>query len=359
MIPPKKGNKKNRKLSYRLGRAMWGMPFSFGMANLLGLRYSLRCVLFHDVADEPSEFTYGLGSTLSTRHFETVIRFLAKYYTPIGLSDILGASRRKRFSRPPVLVTFDDAYASVAHRAAPILRRYGVPAVFFVNASAVGNEDLQIDNLICYIFNTMGLDLICSVARGVTGRKDLILSSVDQVFTHFLAVTPQPVVREFRSALACAAGINTVELAKKAKMNLDRDELRSLVSSNFEIGNHTYSHVFCRTLRGGDFDREIVLNKTELERMTGRPVRSFSVPYGNSEDLTDELLVHLRRSGHQAVFLVESSSNTPDTGLHRLNRVSVHSSTAPDLFAEIEVLPRLRSLRNLLAAKKNGNGRPT
>jgi hypothetical protein len=86
--------------------------------------------------------------------------------------------------------------------------------------------------------------------------------------------------------------------------------------------------------------------------MTGKPVRAFSVPYGNAEDLTDELLTRLDRSGHEATFLVESCSNTPGTDLHRLNRVSIHAKTNPDLFAEIEILPRLRSIRNLLAAKK-------
>jgi peptidoglycan/xylan/chitin deacetylase (PgdA/CDA1 family) len=351
MIPPKSNSKRYLSFPYRLGRAIWKMPFSFGMASVLGLRYSLRCVLFHDVADEPSEFTYGLGSTLSRQEFENVIRFLAKHYTPVGLSDVLGSSNRRKFSRPPVLVTFDDAYASVALEAAPILRKYGVPAIFFVNASAVGNRDLQLDNLICYVFNTSGLELICSVARGVAGCKDLGLHSLDQVFLEFLSALPQTTVREFRASLVSAAGINTAEMARKAQLNVNADQLRALASSGFEIGNHTYSHVFCRSLRGDDFDREIVLNKTELENMTGKPVRAFSVPYGNAEDLTDELLNQLRRSGHEAAFLVESSSNTADTDLHRLNRVSIHATTYPDLFAEVEILPRLRSIRNLLTAK--------
>jgi len=354
MNPKKNGKKHNVAFPYLLGRLIWRMPLRFGMAKALGSRYSLRCVLFHDVADEPSEFTYGLGSTLTRQEFENVIRFLSQHYTPVGLSDVLADSGGRKFSRPPVLVTFDDAYASVALEAAPILKRYGVPAIFFVNASAVGNQDLQLDNLICYVFNTSGLELISSVARGVSGRKDLALHSLDQVFTEFLSALPQTAVQKFRVSLASAAGIDTSKLARQAKLNVEIDQLRSLVSHGFEIGNHTYTHVFCRSLQGDDFDREIVLNKTQLESMTGRPVRSFSVPYGNAADLTDELLVQLRRSGHEATFLVESSSNTPDTDLQRLNRVSIHATTSPDLFAEVEILPRLRSIRNRLGAIKAG-----
>jgi len=351
MILQKHIEKQNVSPTYLLGRMMWRMPLRFGMAKFLGSRYSLRCVLFHDIADEPSQFTNELNLTLSTKEFENAIRFLSQHYTPLGLSDVLSGYGGRKFSRPPILATFDDAYASVARDAAPILERHGVPAIVFVNASTVGNEDILLDNLICYIVNTSGFDLVRSVARGVVDRKDLVLNSLNQLFSEFLPTLPQTAVLEFRIALASAAGINTSDLARRAQINVNSDELRMLVSAGFEIGNHTYSHVFCRSLGGDDFEREILANKTKLELMTGTPVRAFSVPYGASADLTDELLTQLRRSGHEATFLVESCTNTPETDLHRLNRVSVHAKTNPDFFAEVEILPRLRSIRNFLVSK--------
>jgi hypothetical protein len=144
---------------------------------------------------------------VTKQEFESVIQFLSKHYTPVGLSDILGDNKDKKFHRPPVLVTFDDAYASVALEAAPVLQRYGVPAVFFVNASAVGNVDMLVDNLICYVANTCGLELISSVARGIAGSKDLKLNSLDQVFTEFLSALPQTGVQEFHGSIALAGRI--------------------------------------------------------------------------------------------------------------------------------------------------------
>src|SRR5271165_7323146 len=206
MIPQQNSQEKRVSLPYQLGRMIWRLPFRFGVASCLGSGYLLRCVLFHNVADEPSEFTYGLGSTVPKQEFENVIRFLAKHYTPVGLSDILVENKDKKFPRPPVLVTFDDAYASVALEAAPILKRYGVPAVFFVNASAVGNSEMLVDNLICYVANTSGLESISSAAKGIAGCENLKFNSLDEVFTEFLCKLPQTAVREFRSALASAAG---------------------------------------------------------------------------------------------------------------------------------------------------------
>ena len=168
------------------GRAIWRMPFRFGIANLLGSRYSLRCVNFHDISDRPSPFTDGLGVTLTRRDFEDKICFLARYYAPVSLQEVLNPSVSHKSPRRPVLVTFDDVYASVALEAAPICQKYGFPALFFVNACFLDNSDLALDNLICYVANTRGFETIDAAARDVTESKSLKLRSFSQIFDEFL-----------------------------------------------------------------------------------------------------------------------------------------------------------------------------
>ena len=85
-----------------------------------------------------------------------------------------------------------------------------------------------------------------------------------------------------------------------------------------------------------------------LEAVSGRKVRSFSVPYGSSADLTSDLVAHLQRSGYEAVFLAESRANPPCPDRFRLNRVSIRTGNDGALFSEIEILPRLRTIRNSL-----------
>src|SRR5580700_28457 len=122
--------------------------------RLPGLQYSLRCVLFHDISSRLSPFTKGLGVTMSPDHFEARIRFLAQHYTPINLGTFLAGAQGGKLPGRPVLVTFDDAYASVAEVAAPICHKYNVPALFFVSGSLIGNRDLAMDNFLCYVANT-------------------------------------------------------------------------------------------------------------------------------------------------------------------------------------------------------------
>jgi peptidoglycan/xylan/chitin deacetylase (PgdA/CDA1 family) len=245
-------------------------------------------------------------------------------------------------------VTFDDAYASVANVAGPICRKYRIPATFFVNASLIGNQDLGLDNLVCYSVNTSGLGPLQKAARQISGNPALEILCPRQFFEEFLPGLSLQARAEFRDALEQAAGFRSAELAQQAKLYVNGDQLRMLVSSGFSIGNHTYTHVNCRILSGNDFDREILTNQKALEAIVNRNVRAFSVPYGSSEDVTKDLITHLRQSGHEALFLVESLANTEAIDYFHLYRVSVTARTDADFFGELEIQPRLRSIRNRL-----------
>ena len=133
-------------------------------------------------------------------------------------------------------------------------------------------------------------------------------------------------------------------------MYLTRKQVCALGASGFEIGNHTYTHVRCRALTPENVAQEINRNKVDLEALSGKPVRSFSVPYGCSSDLTSDLVRNLQVSGHEAVFLSESVANVRGGDRFRFDRVSIQADDDESFFLEIEVLPRLRAIRNRLWA---------
>ena len=77
-------------------------------------------------------------------------------------------------------------------------------------------------------------------------------------------------------------------------------------------------------------------------------MRSFSLPYGSSKDLTSELKSCLEQCGNEAVFLSESVANCQRAGRFHLDRVNARTANDGALFFDIEVLPRLRVVRNRL-----------
>lgn len=327
-------------------KVIWHTPGRFGIARLLGPSYSLRCVVFHNISTSESPFTTGMNVSTTPKKFEAALEFLTTYYTPVYLEDVLADSTGRSLPPRAVLVTFDDAYASVVEIAAPLCRKYGVPAVFFINAAFLDNRRLAPDNLVCYVANTKGIQTINTAARSVRGNESPELRSLPEVFTNFFPTLTLAERDAFLESLRISGGVSERGLAKDAGLYLTTEQLRSLPSFNIEIGNHTYTHVHCRSLSQDDFRQEVDKNKEELEDLSGRKVRSFSQPYGSSKDLIPELNRHLRESGHEAVFLSESATNPRGADPFHLDRINTRADSDDSFFLELEILPRLRSVRN-------------
>ena len=331
--------------------AFWRIPGSFRIARILGQSYSLRCVVFHHISATETPFTAGIRVRITPRKFEAALKFLTAHYVPVGLQDVVTDCDGQGLPDRAVLITFDDAYASVAEWAAPLCRQFGVPAVFFVNAAFLDNQSLAPDNLVCYVANVLGMELINAAVRAVSGHEALELHSLAEVFGCFFPSISLAEREVFLDALRKVSDIDESRMAKDANLYLTSKQLRDLKSFDFEIGNHTYTHTHCRAFLPQDFASEVDRNKAELETLTGTKIRSFSVPYGSSKDLTPGLAEHLKRSGHQAVFLSESVANGRRPGLSHLDRISTCAESDETLFFEIEVMARLRAIRDRLFSK--------
>src|SRR5579863_5615829 len=100
-------SRKYRTILDTAASALWHVPGRFGFARLLGNSYSLRCVVFHDVSATESAFTRGMGVTIAPARFESAMEFLAKYYSPVSLQDILDHQDGRPLPSRAVLVTFE------------------------------------------------------------------------------------------------------------------------------------------------------------------------------------------------------------------------------------------------------------
>jgi peptidoglycan/xylan/chitin deacetylase (PgdA/CDA1 family) len=340
--------------SLKLGKAardlaagtIWRLPGRFDIARSLGPSYSLRCLVFHDIAASESLFTRAMGVSTAPESFEAALRFISKYYTPVCLQDVLDAPNRGGLPPRAILVTFDDGYASVMDWAAPLCAKFGVPAVFFINAAFLDNQRLAADNLVCFAANELGMETINLAARVVKGADGPELQCLSEVFSRFFPTISLDERKVFLDALAHFSGIDERQVAAEARLYLTRGQLGKLASLGFEIGNHTFSHVHGRCLKADDFAQEIDRNQAELEAISERPVRSFSLPYGSSADLTSDLEKHLKLSGHEVAFLSESVANSGNGNTFQLDRVSSQANSDDGFFFELEILPRLRVIRN-------------
>jgi peptidoglycan/xylan/chitin deacetylase (PgdA/CDA1 family) len=303
---------------------------------------ALRVALHHHVTDRPGELEAALGNSTRPDLFEQHVRRLARDYDVVALDDVLAG----RLPRRALLLTFDDGYRSVVDIALPILARLGLPSVVFVSAVHVDPEALPVDNLLCHLAATVGVERL---ERVLTGRPGT--ARTRRQWREVLIAMPYERRARLGAELADAFEVDQAAVRARSGLFLAAHELAGLAALGCEVGNHTRSHVYCRTLTDeAAAHAELVAPREQLEAWTGAAVRSFAYPYGALADATPLVERTLRESGHEMSFLVESRPNRRSHHGRTLNRVSLDGSPAWQLGAKLELLPQLRRARDLVRA---------
>jgi peptidoglycan/xylan/chitin deacetylase (PgdA/CDA1 family) len=301
----------------------------------------LQVVLYHHITEQPSSLVDGLGVSTAPDVFELHLRWLERRYEVVDLDTVLTGQLPGR----ALLITFDDGYRSVLDTAGPILQRLGLPSVLFVSAAFVAPGSLPLDNLMCSLAHSVGVGALEEALTGQSaeGRSlaELIALVADLSYERRL---------ELEDELADRFEVDTGRLRAESGLFLEYTDLALLSAYGCEIGNHTRSHLFSRAIRDERAcEVELVDHKRQLEEWSGAEVRSFAYPYGYRRDATPLIERSLAASGHLAHFLVESRPNglSPRT---TWNRVCLDGVPASQLALALEVLPRLRVLKDRLSS---------
>jgi peptidoglycan/xylan/chitin deacetylase (PgdA/CDA1 family) len=291
-------------------------------------------VLYHNIAGEPTPFERAIEVNTEHANFVAHLDYYQKNYDIIDCGTLLSGNLPRR----PLLITFDDCYRSNLDVAQKYLKPRGIPAVLFTNPGLLGRDAVSLDQCLAVHSDVFGLDQLKS-HLGVTLDGDFHALFGKYIST--LGARDREVLRQ----KLLPAVLARPEFKLRSPI-MTREEIALLPALGVEIGNHTSTHVHCRALDHDEMQDEFVASKQALEAITGRAVRTFSIPYGNKADLTPQVLEMVRKSGHAATFLVHAQSNfrrpAPDVWF----RVSLRNTPVAALKKSLHILPMVRSLKN-------------
>ncbi len=122
-------------------------------------------LMYHGVADVAPELDPD-NLFVTPDSFEQQMAHLADHgHRVLGEDALLAWERGASLPGRSVILTFDDGYRSVAETAAPILQRFGFPAVCYVSAGLLGTRSSEGDHL---AFELMDADEVAALpAAGV------------------------------------------------------------------------------------------------------------------------------------------------------------------------------------------------
>src|SRR5687767_9622489 len=89
----------------------------------------LSTLIFHRVLPTPDPL---LPSEPTAGEFEARMRWVQRHFNVIPLDQAIAQLKSRKLPARSLAITFDDGYADNQQIAAPILRKLGLPATFFI-----------------------------------------------------------------------------------------------------------------------------------------------------------------------------------------------------------------------------------
>lgn len=248
------------------------------------------------------------------------LRILSPYYRFMSLEDAL-AYQAPTNSRPPLVLTFDDGYASWLTDVVPVLKKKRIPALFFPTVQFLGGEQLPWYEVVDrFIRRNRGPSIEVAGERfGVRtlARDPLLRRRLHQRFKSLEHSALQA------SMAPLEAGLTADDRVLLQNRYLKPEQLRQLSGSLFEVGSHTLTHPILTRIPLSQVREEVTRSRQQLEGWVEKRVRYFAYPNGLGDDFNDLIVGELRRAGYEAALTALSGNNSPGIDPMKLRRAVV------------------------------------
>jgi peptidoglycan/xylan/chitin deacetylase (PgdA/CDA1 family) len=214
--------------------------------------------------------------------FERQVSFLARSCQVISLTQLVDLLAEGDSPEPgSVVITFDDGYRDNLRIAAPILRKYELPATLFLPTSIIGRGENQwVDRLHAAFVgrsrNTLEVEPIGRVELNSNVACQQAYSALNQVCVKSGREARDRLIGEVEDQLA-----SSVELPR---LTMNWSDVRSLAKEfpSFELGVHGANHVDL-TRDPVEAADEVEQSIREFRRELGRDPRHHAFPYHRSD----------------------------------------------------------------------------
>lgn len=176
--------------------------------------------------------------------FEKELDFLLKNFNPVSLTDILNAPAKNKMH-----LSFDDGLKACYSIIAPVLKRKGIPATFFVSPNFIDNKSL---------FHRFKRSILESKGILTKGGKNYFIQETDE--------------------LDKLAKQNNIDFSS-FQPYLSFDELKSLYDDGFTIGGHSLNHPEMWTMDEDEQFRQVIDSMQWIVDHFNPEIKAFSFPF--------------------------------------------------------------------------------
>lgn len=288
----------------------------------LAQRREALILLFHRLGADGEGDPHGLPVGLFAQYME----YLVRRYRVISLGQLTQELQRGMVRPNTAVVTLDDGYHEVFSLAAPVLRRYDIPASLFVTSDFIeGRLWLWTDHFrfvferapsAPVVFRHRGAPYVLAIQDEAARRR---AGEEWRERAKRMAVAER---EELLAAIAEACGVEIPASPPRQYRPMTWRDLRALAAEGFDVGAHTRTHPILSRLSPEQLQDEIAGCKEQIEQKLGLPVRHFAYPNGLREDYTPQVVEMVSRAGYTAAVTTVGGMNSPATPILELHRIA-------------------------------------
>jgi len=233
---------------------------------------NVSILIYHRVLDKPDPLR---PSEVDVVRFDAQMKIIRRFFNVIPLSDVEYARNGGGLHSRALAITFDDGYLDNYTNALPVLKKYGLPATFFISTGFLEN-------------GIMWNDVVTETIRAT--RKSFLDLTNHGLHTYDLQdnrlVTLGRLLSDLkylpfdRRKTVIDELPDMLEVDRCRGLMMSAENVRSMVESGMTVGAHTVNHPILSKLSLEDASSEIQTGKAQLESIVQREVNLFAYPNG-------------------------------------------------------------------------------
>ena len=284
------------------------------------------CAYYHIVSDEDVPHVRHLYRFRSVKEFTSDLDELCRRFRVISLHELLNHVRSARpVPRNSLLLTFDDGFREVIDVIAPILRKKGAPATFFIIADCLDNKGMAHHNRISLLVEHLGRMKSRTLEKQV--REILSGSSAGPESLESLMVAIDYRRRDLVDAIAELLNYDVDEYLSTRKPYLTSEQVRQLIGQGFSIGGHSIDHPRYSLLTLQEQVRQTLQSVESVRRQFALDYGAFAFPHGD-DSVSDQFFEILRADGRVDVTF-GTAGIIKDRRARHFQRFSTENSGKP------------------------------
>lgn len=284
-------------------------------------------ICYHGVSNEKKHPIINFnGKHINLKTFNKQIKYISSKCNPISMEQVyLNLKNKLPFKKKSVCVTFDDGFKNNFKFATKVLKKYNVPAIFYLCPGLIDKKEMfwvdKIEASIAFSkekkINFFFLKKNYSLNISNIKKKKEAIKNLKKICKRLPDKDKDIVIKK----IVYSTKVKPSQKLHNDYKILSWKEIRQIIKDKlFYIGGHSMKHSIFTNMNAKEIDQDIKKTKKIIFNNTSIRIKHFSYPEGKSNKSVAKLM---KKNGILTCPIASGKANNHFQNPYNLKRIMV------------------------------------